>query len=314
MKKFALFLLVATLALVGMPHGISRAADNTITITLNAQNNSGESGTATLTDLGNGQTKVVLDLGAGLADPQPAHIHPGTCANLNPKPEYPLTNVVNGKSETIVKVSLADLTKEAYAINVHKSAAEVAVYTACGDIKAMAMPGGTSGGAMNTTTVTLNAQNNSGESGTATLTDLGNGQVKVVLDLGAGLADPQPAHIHPGTCANLDPKPQYPLTNVVNGKSETIVNVSMADLTKTPHAINVHKSAAEVAVYTACGDIQAMTMPGGTTSGGTSGGTTSGGSTMPATGNGSEPLFLLGLALLATLLLGAGLRLARKRA
>ncbi len=44
------------------------------------QNNSGESGTATLTKAGDNQTKVVLDVkGAPSGAPQPVHIHKGTC-------------------------------------------------------------------------------------------------------------------------------------------------------------------------------------------------------------------------------------------
>ena len=42
---------------------------------------------------------------------------------------------------------------------------------------------------------------------------------------------------------------------MVNGKSETEIEVSMATLT-SGHAINVHKSAAEATVYVSCADIQ----------------------------------------------------------
>lgn len=118
--------------------GAASAAD-TITVQLAPLNNSGESGTATLTDLGDGTTRVVLNLAGGAAGvAQPAHIHEGTCTNLNPTPKYPLQNVTDGKSEMVVKVSLSDLTSGQYAINVHKSAQEVAVYVACGNITAQA--------------------------------------------------------------------------------------------------------------------------------------------------------------------------------
>lgn len=116
-----------------MPAG----AQNAITITMNAQNNSGESGTATLTPMGN-QTKVDVNLTGAPAGPQPAHIHPGTCANLNPNPKYPLTSLTNGKSETIVNVSLTSLMTGDFAINVHKSPQEISVYVSCGDISAAA--------------------------------------------------------------------------------------------------------------------------------------------------------------------------------
>lgn len=70
----------------------------------------------------------------GGTDPQPAHIHEGTCADLNPQPAFPLQDVVNGSSETDVNISLDDLTISSYAVNVHKSAEEVDTYVACGDI------------------------------------------------------------------------------------------------------------------------------------------------------------------------------------
>lgn len=104
-----------------------------VSVTLKEQTKSGESGTATLEDLGNGQTKVTILLtGKVTATAQPAHFHTGTCA----KPgdiTYPLTNVVNGKSETVIDASLDMITTKSTIINVHKSAAEAKVYVACGE-------------------------------------------------------------------------------------------------------------------------------------------------------------------------------------
>src|SRR5690606_41428452 len=108
-------------------------AQEEITVTLNAQNGTAETGTATLTAMGD-QTRVVLNLTGAPAGPQPAHIPEGTCVNLNPAPAYPLTDVENGQSETIVPASLASLMNGDFAINVHKSPEEVAVYVTCGDI------------------------------------------------------------------------------------------------------------------------------------------------------------------------------------
>jgi hypothetical protein len=135
MKRLSLSIVVGALMLLLMGLTAS-AADNSITVQLQAQNNSGESGTATLTDMGNNQTHVVLKLTNPPADAQPAHIHEGTCANLNPTPKYPLTNVTNGASDTTVNVSLASLMTGGFAINVHKSAAEASVYYSCGNIPA----------------------------------------------------------------------------------------------------------------------------------------------------------------------------------
>jgi hypothetical protein len=110
---------------------------------------------------------------------------------------------------------------------------------------------------MHQTTIQLKALNGSGESGTAVLKDTAAHGVSVAIKVtGAPTGVPQPAHIHKGTCAKLDPKPEFPLSNVVNGMSNTVVpNTSVAKLMATPNAINIHKSAKELKTYVACGDI-----------------------------------------------------------
>jgi hypothetical protein len=113
--------------------------------------------------------------------------------------------------------------------------------------------------AADSATAKLTAQNNSGETGTATLTKAGDNKTKVVLDVKGGPAGAsQPVHIHKGTCDKLDPKPSYPLSPVVNGKSETMVNASLDSLEKGGYAINGHKSAQDVSTYVFCGPISSM--------------------------------------------------------
>ena len=107
-----------------------------------------------------------------------------------------------------------------------------------------------------TLTVTIGELNNSGVSGSATLTDLGGGNTRVVIRVNPAGFNDMPVHIHAGTCATLDPRPKWRLNNVVNGESTTEVNVSLAEITANPSAINLHKSAQEATVYTACGTIQ----------------------------------------------------------
>ena len=109
-------------------------------------------------------------------------------------------------------------------------------------------------------TIQMKVQNNSGQAGTATLTDMGNGTTKVVVETAGAPAGPQPIHIHEGTCAALNPSVKYALTNMVNGKSETTVNVALSAILASPHSVNVHKSQQEAAVYVSCGEIVA-TMP-----------------------------------------------------
>jgi hypothetical protein len=103
-------------------------------------------------------------------------------------------------------------------------------------------------------TIQLAAQNGSGIAGTVTLTDLGNNQTRVVVNITPATGD-HPAHIHMGSCANLDPTPEFPLTNVQNGASTTVVDQSLTTIMRTQRAVNLHLSAAQVATYVACADI-----------------------------------------------------------
>jgi len=106
--------------------------------------------------------------------------------------------------------------------------------------------------------LSLSALNNSNQSGRATLTDVDGKKTKVVVEIGGGPAGTtQPAHIHTGACPNPGAV-IYPLKNVVNGRSESMLDVSLLTLKeKLPLAVNVHKSAAEAKVYISCGDLPA---------------------------------------------------------
>ena len=110
------------------------AADKPVTVTLSPQNASGEKGTVTLTPEGD-KTEVVIKLAGAPSEAQPAHIHDGSCTKLDPKPRIPLQNVVGGTSKTTLDMKLADIIGKGGAINVHKSAADVKTYVACGDLK-----------------------------------------------------------------------------------------------------------------------------------------------------------------------------------
>jgi hypothetical protein len=110
-------------------------------------------------------------------------------------------------------------------------------------------------GAADSVKVDLSQQSNSGESGTATLTKQGDKQTKVVLAVKGAPESTQPVHIHKGSCANLDPKPAFPLSPLTRGKSETVVNASLDDLEKGGYAINGHKSAQDLKTYVFCGEV-----------------------------------------------------------
>ena len=115
---------------------------------------------------------------------------------------------------------------------------------------------GKSGKSAGGLTVQMKQQNSSKENGTARLTPQGGDKTQVVINLKGAPKTAQPAHVHEGTCAKIDPKPKYPLSNVEGGKSTSEVPASIDELTKSPHAINVHKSADDLKTYVACGDIK----------------------------------------------------------
>jgi hypothetical protein len=133
MKPQVVFGLCAALA--WSASGAMAAQDKPVSVNLAPQNASGEKGTATLTPQGD-KTEVVIKMTGALSSaPQPAHIHDGSCAKLDPKPRVPLQNVVGGISTTTLDMKLGDIMSKGGAINVHKSAADVQTYVACGELK-----------------------------------------------------------------------------------------------------------------------------------------------------------------------------------
>jgi hypothetical protein len=108
-----------------------------VNVKLGPLNSSGQSGTATLSDVGGNKTKVVIAVTGQPANvPQPVHIHKGTCAQMDPAPAYGLTTLTDGKSETVIDQPISSLQRERFAINGHKSAMEANTYVFCGDIPA----------------------------------------------------------------------------------------------------------------------------------------------------------------------------------
>ncbi len=103
------------------------------TIKIAPQNGSVETGSATFTPAEGNKTKVQIRLkGEPKGASQPAHLHAGGCANLDPNPKYGLQNVVNGKSTTTIAVDPNLLFEKNLALNVHKSAQDIKTYVACG--------------------------------------------------------------------------------------------------------------------------------------------------------------------------------------
>jgi hypothetical protein len=141
--------------------------------------------------------------------PHPAHIHEGTCEELGDV-VYPLEDVsgeavsstegatpesqaegepgdVIARSRSQVDASLDDILAGEHAVNVHKSADEIDVYIACGNIEGEPEDG--------TLTVMLDQQNSSGIAGQALLSDAGDGTTEVTITLtdasAEGVASPE---------------------------------------------------------------------------------------------------------------------------
>ena len=127
-------LLMAALLLVSTVLSFSAtSAQAPVVVTMNAENGSGQTGAATLTAMGL-QTLVQINIAPGPGGvAQPVHIHSGRCPNVAAI-VHVLSDVVNGRSTTLVNASLQELANGNLAINAHKSALEIAISTSCGDI------------------------------------------------------------------------------------------------------------------------------------------------------------------------------------
>jgi hypothetical protein len=108
---------------------------DTRTLSLRTLNDSRVTGTVTLTELDPMRTQVLIAVDPAGNPDMPAHIHPGTCEQLVPQPRFPLANVVDGSSTTEVPASFAELVTGDVAVNLHKSNAELEVYTACVELE-----------------------------------------------------------------------------------------------------------------------------------------------------------------------------------
>lgn len=120
--------------LAGLFASHALALNDAVSVKLEAQNNSGQNGIASLTPEGD-TTRVVIEIPsmpAGVS--QPAHVHLGRCGKLNKAPKWRLEDVKGGRSVTVVPVPLDVILKDKSAINVHKSAAEMHSHVSCGDI------------------------------------------------------------------------------------------------------------------------------------------------------------------------------------
>jgi hypothetical protein len=105
-------------------------------------------------------------------------------------------------------------------------------------------------------TLDLEEQNDSGIGGTVELSPTSEGRLEVEIELTGSDGGPHPAHIHRGSCDDLDPDPAFPLEDVVDGRSETEVDVTTDELTASEYAVNVHESPENADTYVACADVR----------------------------------------------------------
>jgi hypothetical protein len=112
----------------------SSQAEPARTVSLRTLNGSGVTGTVTFTPISD-KTGVEITVDPAGNPDMPAHIHPGTCDNLTPQPKFPLENVLNGSSKTVVPASMAELFAGGLAVNIHRSNDDLKTYTACVDLR-----------------------------------------------------------------------------------------------------------------------------------------------------------------------------------
>jgi uncharacterized lipoprotein YmbA len=127
--------LVAVLVLVGCGgggDGTDGAGTAALTLDLAAQSGSGQSGTARLT-ADDGKTRIVVELANAPQVAQPSHVHEGTCDEIGDVVAS-LENVVDGRADSLVDMSLAELRRGGLIVHAHKSEAESDTSVACAEI------------------------------------------------------------------------------------------------------------------------------------------------------------------------------------
>ena len=109
--------------------------------------------------------------------------------------------------------------------------------------------------------ITVHMQSPQGEyqTGSAVVSALPDGKTLVVVSIRPPGSSAQPMHLHSGACVASQMGPVVSvLQDVVNGESRTVLDKSLQELATTEIAINVHESANNFKVYTACGEVPAQ--------------------------------------------------------
>jgi hypothetical protein len=134
-------------------------------------------------------------------------------------------------------------------------------------------PSASASATLNQALVQFEAAGGSSITGGGILTDLGDGTTAVTIGVvAAGITDPMPASIVPGTCASpgaaasgspaasasagasLAPGAVITLGDLAAGASNTVIQMSLDDLLATPHAIAIYQAAGSSTIVS-CADI-----------------------------------------------------------
>ena len=132
MKKLGL-VMATIVAGCGLFDSSSSSSDGVESVTLSAVNSSGETGTATLTDLGDSTTQVAITTTGGTdTGVQSTIVRTGTCGSSGAIYAQ-LNNIQSRQSITTLSYALSSLIGGKYYIDVHSSTS-VGEIVACGSI------------------------------------------------------------------------------------------------------------------------------------------------------------------------------------
>ena len=131
-------LLTMVIATVLLAMTVPASAQSLLLKQFDAQSNSGETGLVSIMPnaAGDGIVVNVSIVGEPAGAVQPMHIHTGSCGPTLGGVYKPLANLVDGHSVTTVAgVTISDLMRGTYAINIHKGPGPlISTYVACTNI------------------------------------------------------------------------------------------------------------------------------------------------------------------------------------
>lgn len=262
-----------TLTSCGDDEEDNNTTGNSVSYDLEERTDSDISGDIEFTELTNGKIQAVISLnGTDDGESHPAHVHMNSAAlggdilvSLTPVAGATGSSVTifdqDDSGNTIVFSQIENL--DAY-VNVHKSATELGVIVAQGDIGANELTG-------ESKTYELEERAIDGISGEVTFRERKSGNAVAEINLnGTPNGGMHPAHIHMNSAAEsggilltlttVDGTTGKSITEIRNGDDGTAFNYN--DVLTSNAYINVHLSATELATIVAQGDIGSNELTG----------------------------------------------------